>query len=68
MNEVNHCLFEMTDIKHCISSAYHPKSNGLDARLNQTIITTLKKVVDVHGDDWDDHLSAVLYTYRLVQF
>ena len=31
----------------------------------QTLITTLKKVVDASSDDWDDHLSAALYAYRI---
>ena len=55
----------MTGVKQCVSSAYHPQTNGLDERLNQTLITTLKKVVDASSNDWDDHLSAALYAYRI---
>ena len=65
VNVINSCLFEMTGVKQCISNAYHPQTNGLDERLNQTLIKTLKKVVDASSDDWDDHLSAALYTYRI---
>ena len=65
VNTINSCLFEMTGIKQCVSSAYHPQTNGLDERLNQTLIATLKKVVDASTDDWDDHLSAALYAYRI---
>ena len=65
VNAINSSLFEMTGVKQCVSSAYHPQTNGLDERLNQTLITTLKKVVDASSSDWDDHLSAALYAYRI---
>ena len=65
VDTMNSCLFEMTGIKQCVSSAYHPQTNNLDERLNQTLIATLKKVVDASTDDWDDHLSAALYAYRI---
>ena len=55
----------MTGVKHCVSSAYHPQTNGLDERLNQTLMTTLKKVVDACTGDWDEHISAALYAYRI---
>ena len=55
----------MMVVKQCVSSAYHPQTNGLDERLNQTLIATLKKVIDASTDDWDDHLSAALYAYRV---
>ena len=55
----------MTDVKHCVSSAYHPQTNGLDERFNQTLINTLKKVIDASKEDWDEHLPAALYAYRI---
>ena len=48
-----------------MSSAYHPQTNGLDERLNQTLVTTLKKVVVACSSDWDEHISAALYAYRI---
>ena len=65
MNGINSTLFKMTGVKHCVSSAYHPQTNGLDERLNQTLVTTLKKVVDACSEDWDEHISAALYAYRI---
>ena len=35
-----------------------------DERLNQTLVTTLKKVVDACTNDWDEHISAALYAYQ----
>ena len=60
VNEVNTRLFQLTDIQHCVSSAYHPQTNGLDERFNQTLVNTLKKVIDSGADDWDQH---ALYAY-----
>ena len=51
-------------MKQCVSSAYHPQANGLDERLNQTLVTMLK-VVDAYSNDWDEHISAALYAYRI---
>ena len=33
----------------------------------KTLLTTLKKVVDATTDNWDDHISAALYAYRVSQ-
>ena len=37
-----------------VSSANHPQTNRLDERLNQTLVATLKKVVDACSNDWDE--------------
>ena len=65
VNELNTHLFRLTDVKHCVSSAYHPQINGLDERFNQTLMNTLKKVVDASNETWDEHLPAALYAYRI---
>ena len=65
VNQINECLFQLTNIKHCVSSAYHPQTNGLDERLNQTLLGTLKKVTDSSKDNWDQFLLAALYAYRV---
>lgn len=36
-------LEELTRFKHKITSAYHPQSNGLDERFNQTLKAQLQK-------------------------
>ena len=51
VNQINSCLFERTGVQHCVSSAYHPQTNGLDECLNQTLVTMLKKVVDACSND-----------------
>ena len=45
-------------------NAYHPKSNGLKERFNQTLITQLRKLVNDNKDNWDKLISWILMSYR----
>ena len=54
----------MCGTDHRISSAYHPQSNGLDERMNQTLMRAMVKFVNDNHDDWDVHLKSILFTYR----
>lgn len=64
VNKVNQCLFKMTNTEHRISSAYHPQTNGLVERFNQTLQRSLVKLVNNNQDDWDGLLDSVLFAYR----
>ena len=64
VNAVQSKLFAMTGTKHCVTSAYHPQSNDLTERFNQTLKTAL---VNDAQNNWDDHLSAVLFVYLTAQ-
>jgi hypothetical protein len=47
-----------------VSSAYHPQTNGLDERTNQTLKIRLGKLALEHGKDWDEYLEATAYSIR----
>lgn len=64
VNKVKAELFALTGMEHRVTSAYHPQTNGLTARFNQTLQTALIKLVSENQTDWEDHLSAVLFAYR----
>lgn len=64
VNEVSRCLFERTGVEHRISSPYHPQTNGLDERTNQTLVKSLVKLSS-STEDWDIHIEAALYAYRI---
>ena len=64
VNELNAKLFELAGVSQRISSAYHPQSNGLDERINQTISRTLRKYINDEQDDWDQYLDSILFSYR----
>ena len=61
---VNEKLFSLTGIEHRIASAYHPQTNGLDERLNQTVTKSLCKYINTDQSDWDEKLECVLFSYR----
>ena len=63
-NQVINRLEELTGFQHRVTSAYHPQSNGLDERMNQTLKAALQKLVNENQDDWDQLLDNVLFAYR----
>lgn len=64
VNQVTRKLFSMTKTKHRISSAYHPQTNGLVERFNQTLQRSLVKFVNDNQNDWDEKLDSILFAYR----
>jgi hypothetical protein len=66
-NELVDSLCQLMQIRHRLSSAYHPQTNGLTERFNKTLCTTLAKYVSDYGDTWDNFLNAALFAYRTVQ-
>ena len=63
-NHIVESLEKLTGFKHLVTSAYHPQSNGLDERLNQTLKAALQKLVNESQDDWDQLIDKVLFAYR----
>ena len=59
VNNVTKSLFQHTGVEHRISSVYHPQTNGLDERMNQTLVRTLIKLTQDHQENWDLHLEGV---------
>lgn len=57
-------LCDIMSIKQSTSSAYHPQSNGLTERFNQTLITQLMKLVNTEKNNWDDFLQPIAFAYR----
>ena len=64
VNAVSRYLFEKTGVDHRISSAYHPQTNGLNERTNQTLVKSLIKL-SFSTTDWDLIIEVALYAYRI---
>ena len=63
-NDLNKELMQVFGIKHRFTTAYHPQANGLDERLNQTLINSLAKFAQENRNMWDDKLQEVVYAYN----
>ena len=64
VNALNNELCRDLQISWHVCSAYHPQSNGLTERLNQTLISQLRKLVSESLDNWDTLIPWVLMSYR----
>ena len=64
---LNKTIEEMTNlfrINHQKTTPYHPQTNGLAKRVNQTLVRILRKTVIDSKRDWDNKLTATLWAYR----
>jgi len=64
VNALSTQLYAITHTEHRITSAYHPQTNGLTERFNQTLTRCLAKVVNESQSDWDEKIDTVLVGYR----
>ena len=52
------------NINHRKTTPYHPQTNGHTERVNQTLVSILRKTVVDSKKDWDTKLVAALWAYR----
>ncbi|MDD9817374.1 MAG: RNase H-like domain-containing protein [Gammaproteobacteria bacterium] len=55
---------ELLDVKKTRTTAYHPQSDGMVERFNQTLEAQLSKFADHNQRDWDQHIPFLLMAYR----
>ena len=59
-------LYKMLHIQPIRTTPYHPQTDGLVERFNQTLKSMLRKTAVKEGLDWDKMLPYVLFAYREV--
>ena len=59
-------VYQYLGIKPIKTTPYHPQTDGLVERLNQTLKSMLRKFVSDTGADWDEWLPYLLFAYREV--
>lgn len=59
-------LHQQLGITGVRTSPYHPQTDWLVERFNQTLKSTLRRFVTDTGRDWDKWLPFVLFAYREV--
>ncbi len=63
VNRVIQDLSEKFRIKHRLSTPYHPQTNGLVERFNQTLCEKLARIVE-ETTMWDEFIDPALMAYR----
>ena len=59
-------LYRLLHIHLICTSPYHPQTDGLVERFNQTLKNMLKKAATEEGKDWDKLVPYLLFAYREV--
>ena len=59
-------LYRLLHVQSIRTSPYHPQTDGLVERFNQTLKSMLRKSVDKEGKDWDKMIPYLLFAYREV--
>ncbi len=52
------CLLKSYGLRSIFTNYYSPSTNGICERLNRTILSVLRRLVDNHPRDWANHLDA----------
>ncbi len=63
-NSIMDELIKLVGVKHRVTSSYHPRTNGLTEKFNQTLINALKKHTEENKQDWIDWIPYILLAYR----
>jgi hypothetical protein len=66
VNALLDALCNRLGVKHRLSTAYHPQTNGLVERFNRTLCEMLAKYSGEYQQDWDIFLPSALFAYRTI--
>ncbi|XP_023814763.2 uncharacterized protein LOC111947970 [Oryzias latipes] len=59
-------VYQLLGVRNLRTTPYHPQTDGLTERFNQTLKQMLRKFVNETGSDWDQWLPYLLFAYREV--
>ena len=57
-------VMNLLGIKHCLTTPFHPSSNGHCEKVNNTVIKCLAHFVNAAGDNWDSVLQMSVFAYN----
>ena len=59
-------LYRLLNIHPIVTSPYHPQTDGLVERFNQTLKSMLSRFSEEEGKNWDKMIPYILFAYREV--
>ena len=65
LSDLIHDVCELLGMKKINTTSYHPQTDGLVEKMNQTLCSMLAKHAHTFGPDWDLHLQQLLFAYRV---
>ena len=57
-------LYRLLHVQSIRTSPYHPQTDGLVERFNQTLKSMLRKSVDKEGKNWNKMIPYLLFAFR----
>ncbi len=63
INDAIRYLSDHFILKHMSFTVYYPQGNGQVESTNKVFGTLLTKLVNKNRNDWDEHLSIILFSY-----
>ena len=66
MSQLLREVYRLLHVEPIRTSPYHPQTDGLVERFNQTLKAMLKKAASEDGKDWDRLIPYLLFAYREV--
>ena len=64
MNNLVNSLCDIFEIKHFLTSSYHPQTNSQVERTNSTLIQCLRAYIDKDQNNWPSKLPGILMALR----
>ena len=56
---------DLINTKKVNTTAYHPQTDGIVERFNHTLCQSISMYISSDQKDWDNHLAAILFAYRV---
>jgi len=63
INNVIIYFIDHFNFKHTSFIVYYPQGNGQTKSTNKVFGTLLTKLVNENKNDWDEHMSTILFSY-----
>ena len=57
-------MSKICGVERKVTSPYHPQTNGLTERFNQTLVIMLRKLAEEDPKRWDEWIPFALIAYR----